>query len=197
MTEENTIATKTEPSWLKPVVDYVPLAAFFAAYWYGDLMLATKVIMGATGIAVIISLIVAKRLPVMPLVTAVVVGVFGGLTIYLDDDIFIKMKPTIVQAAFALILGVGLLLNRLWLKPLFGKSMDMPDSAWRTLTFRFVLFFIVSAGANEFVWRTQTTDFWVNFKVFGLLGLTFAFIATQLPFIHKHGNFDEQDDKKP
>lgn len=193
MTEENVTTQNSEPRWLKPVVDYMPLVAFFAAYYYGDLMLATKTIMGATAIAVVISLIVAKRLPIMPLVTAVVVGVFGGLTIYLEDDTFIKMKPTIVQMAFSLILGVGLMLKRLWLKPLFGKSLDMPDDAWRTLTFRFVLFFLVSAVANEFVWRTQSTDFWVNFKVFGILGLTFAFIATQLPFIHKHGNFEEND----
>lgn len=191
MTEEKTSPENSEPRWVKPVVDYVPLAAFFGAYWYGDLMLATKVIIGATLVAVVISLVVARRLPIMPLVTAVVVGIFGGLTIYLEDDTFIKMKPTIVQVAFALILSVGLLLKRLWLKPLFGKSMDMPDYAWRTLTFRFVLFFLASAMANEFVWRTQSTDFWVNFKVFGILGLTFAFIASQLPYIHKHGNFEE------
>ena len=196
MTEENPAIEKSEPRWLKPIVDYMPLAAFFIAYWYGDIMLATKVIMGATAFAVVLSLIVAKRIPIMPLVTATVVGIFGGLTIYLEDDTFIKMKPTIVQLAFASILGIGLLFNRLWLKPLFGKSMDMPDDAWRTLSLRFVVFFLASAVANELVWRTQSTDFWVNFKIFGILGLTFAFIATQLPFIHKHGNFDEDEQEK-
>ena len=191
MSENN---KRPEPRWLKPVVDYLPLGTFFMAYWYGDIMLATKVIIATTLIAVIISLITVKRLPIMPLITAVVVGVFGGLTIYLEDDTFIKMKPTIVQFAFAIILGVGLLFKRIWLKPIFGKSMKMADSAWRILTIRFIIFFIIAAIANEFVWRTQTTDFWVTFKVFGLLGLTFLFIASQLPFIHKHGDFTEKSD---
>ncbi len=178
---------KSEPRWLKAVVDYVPLAAFFIAYKYSDdLLLATKVILGATAAAILLSFIIARRVPVMPLVTAVIIGVFGGLTIYLQDDTFIKMKPTIIQAAFALILGVGLLLKRVWLKPLFGGAIDMPDRAWRVLTFRFVCFFLASAVLNEVVWRTQATDVWVNFKVFGLLGLTLVFVVSQLPFINRN-----------
>lgn len=177
----------SEPSWLKPVVDYVPLVAFFGAYKYSDdIILATKVIIGVTIIAIILSLVVARRIPIMPLVTAIVIGIFGGLTIYFQDDTFIKMKPTIIQSAFAIVLGTGLVLKRTWLKPLFGGAIDMPERAWRILTLRFVLFFLMSAVLNEVVWRTQTTGFWVNFKVFGLMGFTLVFIVSQMPFINKH-----------
>lgn len=186
---------QAEPKWLKTLVDYGPLAAFFITYYKsGDLIDATKVIMAATAIAIALSIIVTKRVPIMPLVTAAIIGIFGGLTIYLNDDTFIKMKPTIIQAAFAMILGIGLLLNKVWLKHLFGGSMVMLDQAWRTLTLRFIGFFIFSALLNEAVWRTQTTDFWVNFKVFGLLGLTLVFIATQMPFMTK--NMIDEDNKE-
>ena len=188
------MSDKTEPRWLKAVVDYAPLAAFFVSYKYsGDLVLATKVIIGATAVAILMSLIIARRVPVMPLVTAVVIGIFGGLTIYLQDDTFIKMKPTIIQSAFALILGAGLVLKKLWLKPLFGGSIEMPEGAWRTLTLRFICFLFLSAALNEIVWRTQETDVWVNFKVFGLVILTLTFVATQLPFINKHADTEQVD----
>ena len=182
-----------EPKWLKPVVDYVPLAAFFVSYKYSDdLVIATMVIMAATAMAIILSLIVARRVPIMPLVTAIIIGIFGGLTIYLQDETFIKMKPTIIQFAFALILSIGLMLKRLWLKPLFGGSIAMPDRAWRTFTLRFIGFFLASAALNEIVWRTQSTDFWVNFKVFGLMGFTALFIASQIPFMNKHAHVEDK-----
>ncbi len=187
MTETNDKIEASEPNWLKPVVDYVPLIAFFGAYKYSDdIILATKVIIGVTALAIILSLLVARRVPVMPLVTAIVIGVFGGLTVYFQDDTFIKMKPTIIQCAFAIILGAGLLLKRVWLKPIFGGAIDMTENAWRTLTWRFVMFFFASAALNEIVWRTQSTDFWVSFKVFGLMGFSIVFILSQMPFISKH-----------
>ena len=182
-----------EPKWLKPITDYAPLAAFFISYKYSDdLVVATIVIMGATAMAILLSLIIARRVPIMPLVTAIIIGVFGGLTIYLQDETFIKMKPTIIQSAFALILGVGVILKKLWLKPLFGGSIAMPDKAWRTLTLRFIGFFLASAALNEMVWRTQSTDFWVNFKVFGLMGFTALFVATQLPFMNRHAHVEDK-----
>ncbi|MGH1377066.1 MAG: septation protein A [Alphaproteobacteria bacterium] len=183
---------KSEPRWLKPLVDYAPLVAFFASYKYSDdLLLATQVIMGVTALAIALSLTITRKLPIMPLVTAVIIGVFGGLTIYLQDETFIKMKPTIIQTIFALALGVGLTLKRLWLKPLMGGAVNMPDSAWRSLTIRFMGFFLFSAALNEIVWRTQSTDIWVNFKVFGLMALTMLFIGSQLPFIQKHMRDDK------
>jgi intracellular septation protein len=117
----------------------------------------------------------------------VVVGIFGGLTLWLQDETFIKMKPTIVQLLFAAILLGGLAFGRPLLKPLLSSMMPpMADAAWRQFTFRYGLFFIAMAGVNELVWRTQSTDFWVTFKVFGLPALTFVFILTQLPFVGRH-----------
>lgn len=183
------MSDKIEPKWLKTVVDYGPVAAFFISYKYSDdLVLATKVIIVATAAAILLSFIVARRVPVMPLVTAIIIGVFGGLTIYLQDDTFIKMKPTIIQTGFALVLGIGLVLKRLWLKPLFAGAIEIPDGAWKILTLRFIVFFLVSAALNEVVWRTQDTDVWVNFKVFGLMGATLVFMAAQIPFIKKYSD---------
>lgn len=181
------MSDKPEPQWLKPLVDYVPLVLFFVSYKYSDdLVLATKVIIVVTVAAVLLSIIVSRRVPLMPLVTAIIIGVFGGLTIYLQDDTFIKMKPTIIQSGFALVLGIGLLLKRLWIKPLFGNAFEMGDRAWKTLTLRFIAFLFASAVLNEIIWRTQETDIWVNFKVFGLMGLMLLFMAAQIPFLSRH-----------
>ncbi len=103
------------------------------------------------------------------------------------------MKPTIIQCAFAIILGAGLLLKRVWLKPIFGGAIDMTENAWRTLTWRFVTFFFASAALNEIVWRTQSTDFWVSFKVFGLMGISIVFVLSQMPFISRHSIQDSVD----
>lgn len=177
----------TPPKWLSPVTEYGPLAAFFAAYYLGDLMIATAVVMAASALAVAISWIMARSIPWMPLITAALVGVFGGLTLYLADETFIKMKPTIVQVLFTAVLLGGLAFDKQPLKYVMGKSFAMPDAAWRALTIRFSIFFLGMAALNEVVWRTQSTELWVNFKVFGLLILTFAFIASQLPFMMRHG----------
>jgi len=158
-------------------------------------MLATKVVIGATLVAVALSVIVAGKLPWMPVVTAVIVTVFGGLTIFLDDEVFIKMKPTIVQVLFAGVLFGALLFGRLPLKKVMGGGLSLPDAAWRSLSVRFALFFIVMAGLNEVVWRTQSTDFWVTFKLAGILGLTFAFVMCQVPFINRHSIAPDQTDK--
>lgn len=186
---------KPEPKLVKTLVDYGPLVAFFITYWQtGDLIDATKVIMATTVLAIAISYVITRHVPLMPLVTATVIGIFGGLTIYLNDETFIKMKPTIIQTAFSLILGIGLMLKRTWIKHIFGGAMVMPDWAWKTLTLRYILFFLFSATLNEIVWRTQNTDFWVNFKVFGLLGLTLAFTSTQIPFMTRNMIEDETKD---
>ena len=176
---------KKAPGWVKPAADYGPLIAFFTGYMMNgrDLMVATVWLMIATAIATLVLLVIERRVPVMPLVTAGIVGVFGGLTLWLKDDTFIKMKPTIVQLIFAVILLGGLAFGKLLLKPLFGAAWKMRDSAWRTITIRYGLFFIVAAALNEVVWRTQSTDFWVNFKIFGLIGLTVLFSLSQTPLI--------------
>lgn len=176
---------KQTPSWLRPVVEYVPLAIFFVAYYLADLFIATASIMVATAMTLALSYIVERRIPMMPLIMAGIIGVFGGLTLWLQDETFIKMKPTIIQAIFGTVLIFGLLANRLFLKSLMGTAWHITDEGWRFLTLRFALFFFLSAALNEAIWRTQSTDFWVNFKVFGLIGLTLIFILTQLPFLKR------------
>jgi len=178
--------TRTPPAWLKPAVDYGPLVVFFVAYWRADLMWATGALMAATAVALVLSLAIERRVPTMPLVTAGIVGVFGGLTLWLADDTFIKMKPTIVQVLFGLVLLGGLAFDRPLLKYVFGAAWTLDEAGWRSLTLRFGLFFLVMAALNEAVWRTQSTDFWVNFKVFGIMGLTFLFTMAQVPLIQRH-----------
>jgi intracellular septation protein len=174
------------PAWLKPAVDYGPIAVFFGAYLKWGLMTATGALIAATAVALVLSLILARRVPLMPLITAIVVGIFGGLTLWLHDDTFIKMKPTIVQAVLAAILLGGLALGKPLLKPVMGAAWNMDEAGWRKLTLRFALFFLAMALLNEIVWRTQSTDFWVNFKVFGLLGLTMIFSIAQMPLLQRH-----------
>lgn len=194
---------KAEPAWLKPVVDYVPLAVFFAAYLFApktndstSLLTATAALMIATVIALIISLIVARRVPMMPLITAIIVGIFGGLTLWLKDDTFIKMKPTIVESLFSLILFGGLLFKKPLLKPLMSSAWPMDDTGWYKLTFRFAWFFASMAVLNEIVWRTQSTDFWVTFKVFGLMILTLLFAVAQARLMQRHARPIEAEQKK-
>lgn len=187
---------KTEPSekaWVKPFSDYGPIAVFFAAYLIWDLLVATAALMGATAIALVVSLAVNKRVPLMPLITAGVVGVFGGLTLWLNDETFIKLKPTIVQTLIGAVLLGGLLFRKALLKPVMGSAWPMDDAGWHKLTRNFGLFFLVMAIANEIVWRTQTTDFWVTFKVFGIMALTFAFSMTQIPILNNHRIEEEAD----
>ncbi len=174
------------PGWLKPAVDYGPLGAFLAGYVGGNLFVATAALMAATVVAVVLSLVVARRVPVMAVITAAVVGLFGGLTLWLKDDTFIKMKPTIIQLLLAAVLLGGLAFDRPLLKPLLEASWPMDETGWRTLTRRFAVFFIVMAGINEVVWRTQSTDVWVGFKVFGILGLSFLFMLSQMPLLQRH-----------
>ncbi len=177
---------RTEPRWLKPTVDYGPLAVFFIAYLKADLLTATAALMGATAIALVLSLIVARRVPIMPLITAFIVGIFGGLTLWLQDETFIKMKPTIVEALFSAVLFGGLLFNRPLLKQLMASAWPMNDAGWRILTRRFAFFFAAMAVLNEIVWRTQSTDFWVTFKVFGLMGLTLIFAVSQVTLMQRY-----------
>jgi intracellular septation protein len=180
-------STKPTPRWLRPAVDYGPLALFFVSYVTLGLMAATAAVIAASLVALLMAWLIERRVPLIPLITAVVVAIFGGLTLWLHDETFIKMKPTIVQALFAAILLGGLAFGRPLLKPLLGAMMPpLTDAAWRQFTLRYALFFIAGAALNEIVWRTQSTDLWVTFKVFGLPALTFAFILSQLPFVSRH-----------
>lgn len=186
---------KKSPPWLRPTIEYGPLGVFLLAYYKWDIIAATGAFMAATVLALIVSYIFERRVPIVLVVTAVIVMVFGGLTLLLDDERFIKMKPTIVQALFAVVLFGGLALRRPLLKPLLSAAWTLTDRGWYLLTLRFALFFAVMAIANEIVWRTQSTDFWVNYKIFGALAITFAFTACQAPLINRY-QIDNEDAEK-
>jgi intracellular septation protein len=184
------------PRWLQPAVDYGPLGVFFVVYLGAGLMAATAAIIAASLVALALAWTIQRRIPLIPLLTAAVVAVFGGLTLWLQDETFIKMKPTIVQALFAAILLGGLVFDRPLLKPLLARMMPpMSEAAWRRFTLRYALFFIAMAALNEAVWRTQSTDVWVTFKVFGLSGLTFLFIFAQMPYITRQSRLTAEASK--
>lgn len=162
-----------------------PLLVFFLANAKFGLFVATAVFMAAVVAAIVASYAVTRHVPVMALVTALVVMVFGALTLYLHDETFIKMKPTIIYALFALALGGGLLAGRSFIAILFDQVFDLTVAGWRKLTLRWAVFFVAMAVLNEIVWRTQTTDFWVAFKLFGFVPLTMIFAIAQMPLINR------------
>ena len=170
----------------KLLIDIGPLAVFFIFYTRGDLKTAILPFMIATIIAVLFSYIIEKKIPIMPTVGAVIILIFGGLTIYFDNETFFKMKPTIINLLFAGILYGGIILNKSLLRYLLGAALKLQDEGWDILTKRWIGFFIALAILNEIIWRTQTTDIWVNFKVFGILPITFIFTLTQFSTIKKY-----------
>ena len=170
----------------KILIDIGPLAVFFIFYTRSGLQASILPLMIATVIAVLFSYILEKKIPIMPTVGAGIVLVFGGLTIYFDNEVFIKMKPTIINLVFAVILYGGMLIKKPFLKILLGAALKLEEEGWRILTNRWIGFFIALAILNEIVWRTQSTDIWVNFKVFAILPITFIFTMTQFPLIKKY-----------
>ena len=179
---------------LNAAIEYGPLGVFLLTYVVGgrfldeidQILLATGAIMLATVVALSVAWTVQRRVPKVPLVSGVLLMVFGGLTLWLRDPVFIKMKPTIVYLLFTAVLLGGLALRRPLLKPVLGHAWQLTDVGWNALTRRFGLFFLVLAGLNELVWRTQSTDFWVNYKVFGTMGLIFVFTALQIGLVQRY-----------
>ena len=170
----------------KLLIDIGPLAVFFIFYTRSGLREAILPLMIATVIAVLVSYVLEKKIPIMPTLGAGIVLIFGGLTIYFNDETFIKMKPTIINAVFAIILYGGIIFKKPLLKYLLGAALKLEEEGWKILTQRWIAFFIALAVLNEVVWRTQTTDLWVNFKVFGILPITFIFTMSQFPLIKKY-----------
>lgn len=163
-----------------------PLVIFFAANAKFGLFTATAAFMVAIVAAIIASYAVTRHVPLMAIVTAVIVLVFGGLTLFFHDETFIKIKPTIIYALFAVTLGIGLLLGRSFIAVMFDQMFNLTPVGWRLLTIRWMLFFAGMAVLNEVIWRTQTTDFWVSFKAFGVIPITAVFAMLQTSLIKRH-----------
>jgi intracellular septation protein len=173
---------------LKFALELGPLVIFFAANARAGLFWATGMFMVATAISLTVSWLLIRRVPIMPLVTGVVVFIFGGLTLYLHNELFIKLKPTIVNVLFGSALLIGLAFGKSLLAVVFEAAFDLTAEGWRKLTLRWAIFFLFLAVLNEVIWRNFTTDFWVAFKVWGVMPLTFLFALSQVPLLQRYEN---------
>jgi len=199
--------------WLKLALEMGPLILFFFANSRpalftplvlpllpetmggekAGIFVATAVFMVAILVSLAVSYALTRHLPVMAMVTAVVVLVFGGLTLYFQNETFIKMKPTVIYVLFGAVLIGGYVFNKPFMAIVFDAAFHLTDEGWRKLTLRWALFFLSLAVVNEIVWRTQTTDTWVNFKSFGVVPLTFVFAAFQFPLLQRYAAEPEQE----
>ena len=171
---------------LKLALDIGPLVVFFAANARFGIFRATAIFMATIVVAFVVSYVLTRHIAIMPVVTAVVVLVFGSLTLVFHDETFIKVKPTIIYGLFAAILGGGLLFGRSFIAIMFDQMFNLTPQGWRILTLRWALFFFAMAILNEIIWRTQSTDFWVGFKAFGVIPLTMAFAIAQMPLTKRY-----------
>jgi len=176
-------------SLLKFFTDFGPLLLFFVVYSKSGKNLSTAIppLIIATIIAVLISYVVEKKIPYIPLIGGIIISIFGGLTLYFNNPVFLYMKPTIINIIFGLALTFEKFFTKEHiLKKMLGKSIFLSDKGWKILTIRWIFFFFALALLNEYVWRTQTEEFWVNFKVWGILPITFIFTAFQIVVINRH-----------
>jgi len=176
-------------SFVKFVTDFGPLMVFFFFYYNSDkdLKIAIPPFIIATLIALLIVWLMEKKIPMVPLIGGILISLFGGLTIYFNNPVFLYIKPTVINTLFGLSLLFGKhFTSEPLLKKIMGKSIFLTDEGWNLLSKRWILFFFAMALLNEFIWRTQSEEFWVNFKVWGMLPVTFIFTAFQIPLITKH-----------
>jgi len=174
---------------IKFAADFGPLLIFFIIYFNGENSLRSAIppFIIATLIALIVIYILEKKIPMVPLVSGVLITLFGGLTLYFDNKIFFYMKPTIINLLFAGVLFFGkYFTEKPLLKIFFQNSINLQDEGWEKLNYRWIAFFLLVAALNEIVWRTQSEAFWINFKVWGLLPISFLFAASQYPLINKY-----------
>jgi intracellular septation protein len=178
---------------VKLALDLGPLILFFAAFKFGDIFAATAVFMAASVASLGIGYAMTRKISPMPLVTAIIVLFFGGLTLYLKNDTFIKMKPTVLYAIFGAILLGGLAFNRLFIKAVFAQAFELDEAGWRKLTWRWGFFAFALAILNEIIWRNFSTNIWVDFKVWAIIPLIMVFALAQTPLVMKHeiGKKDE------
>ncbi len=205
MTQNGVIKQETQPAQtpaskpkrvnpgLKLALEFGPLALFFFANSKYGIFAATGALMVGVLVALGVAWSITRRMPVMPVVTAVLVLIFGGLTFLLQDETFIKLKVTILYTLFGAALIGALRFDRLLLPIVFESAIHLDDAGWRKLTWRWGFFFFFLAGTNEVVRRVVTTDVWVNFKVFGIMPLTILFVLTQVPLMMRHEIKPEED----
>ena len=171
---------------MKLALDLGPLVVFFAAFKFADIFVATGVFMAASLASLGIGYAMTRKISPMPLFTAVLVLIFGGLTLYLKNDTFLKIKVTILYSFFGAILLGGLAFNRLFIKTVFSEAFELDETGWRKLTWRWGIFAFTLAALNEFVWRHYSTSIWVDFKVWAIIPLIFLFALAQTPLVMKH-----------
>lgn len=177
---------KNNHQFLKFICDFLPLLIFFLIYKTSasnPIINATIGLVIATFIALTINYIFTKKIAAMPLFSAIILGIFGLLTVFSGNEIFIKIKPTLVNLLFAAILLFGYLSKKPLLKNLLGSAFEIKDEAWLELSKRWAIFFVFLAVLNEVIWRNFATDFWVQFKVFGILPISILFTCSQIPYI--------------
>ncbi|MBA2590494.1 MAG: septation protein A [Alphaproteobacteria bacterium] len=184
------------PQMRRLALDLGPLLIFFAAFKWGGFFVATGAFMVAICVSLVLGYMIEKKISPMPLFTAVMVLIFGGLTLYLENKTFLKVKVTIIYSFFGVILLGGLLFNRLFIKYVFAQAFDLTESGWRQLTWRWGVFFFALAAVNEAVWRNTSDDVWVSFKVWGIIPLIFLFALAQTRLVIKHQAPDAADGEK-
>lgn len=189
--------TSRIPPLLKLALDLGPLAAFFIAYKAAGLTEATLALIPATFVSLGVGYFYDRKLSLMPLLTAVMVSIFGGLTLYLEDEAFIKMKPTFINLLFGALLLVGNAMGHPMLKFLLGSSIALTETGWSKLNVRWGLFFLFLAGLNEAVWRHFPTEFWVDFKVFGMFTCTLVFTLLQIPLMKRYALEENAPTQEP
>ncbi|MGF6228271.1 intracellular septation protein [Inquilinus ginsengisoli] len=185
-TDTQAVAKAEKGPFLRLALEAGPLLIFFVANQVVGAMPAIAVFMAALVVAVALSVRLERRWPIMPMVSCVFVLIFGGLTLWLNDDLFFKLKPTVVNLLFAAILFAGLATGRNFLKLMMGTVFELTEQGWRILTWRWAVFFVVLAVINEIVWRNFSFSFWAGFKLFGILPLTLVFAMAQMPVLMRH-----------
>ena len=183
------------PQIRRLALDLGPLLIFFAGFKYLGIFGATAAFMVAVLTALAIGYVLERKLSPMPLFTAVLVVIFGGLTLYLKNDAFIKMKPSVLYGFFGAVLLGGLRFNRLFIKYVFAQAFELDEGGWKKLTIRWGIFFLSLAAINEAVWRSTSTANWVSFKVWGIIPLIFLFALAQTRLVIKHQAHEPGSDK--
>ncbi|MGB1106051.1 MAG: septation protein IspZ [Alphaproteobacteria bacterium] len=171
----------------KLLLDLGPLVVFFAVnYMTADFMLAVKVLVGTTVVTLAVGWMLERRVSMMALVGCIAVAFFGGLSVYFDNDLFIKIKPTVLTCLLAAVIAGGRLIGRNPLGAIMGTQLRMSDTGWRAISWLWVAMFLTTALANEIAWRTMSTDDWVTFKVFGITAISLVFTVISVPIMTRH-----------